>query len=107
LEGADTTILFISFYILMCLDATITTFGVLSGLGAEGNPLLNWVNPPVMQVLFIAGATITGGWVSFGIFYHMGPKAQEYRMVFNYVLVAACLIRVMSISTWLIGAPPA
>ena len=96
-------------YTFTCLDVMVTAWGILTGIGDEGNPVVTAVVPtsePVLQIIFMAGTTVACFWFVFysrrfieNQFAHL---KEHYTLMVAWASVFACGTHMFGIATWFI-----
>jgi hypothetical protein len=91
-------------YTVTCLDVMVTTWGIATGVGSEGNPIVTAVVPssePILQIIFMAATTAASFWFIFYGRKFISNQDWYYKFV-SYGSVAACATHMFGIATWLV-----
>ena len=95
--------LLIAAYISTGIDVAVTSFGILTGKGAESNPLITWIPDPTHQIFYITMASIIAFW---GIFFLVSYAVPRYNALWikpfvSVGMLVAVFTHLWGVSTWL------
>ena len=99
--------LFLMAYLCTCVDILITTYGILAGIGKEGNPLVTAIIPsnfPLYQIGYITIGSILAFWGMYFCIRHLLEKyrLQSARPIISIGMVWVSYMHLYGASTWLI-----